>query len=145
MSKIAQTIHCHMALPFAIFGKSKNGNFWRTELRTSYGGLKVSEFNQEFISEICSDNNLDVKTNFFDFLDFCLVFPLLDETPWCAHLTRSRWWFLQGPTYFQFSTTCKSLTYFGQKKIVWNHKLYQEAFEAWKGPTVSAKINWTCV
>ena len=23
----------------------------------------------------------DVKTNFFDFLDFCLVFPLLDETP----------------------------------------------------------------
>ena len=28
----------------------------------------------------------------------------------------------------------KNMTYFGQKKIVWNHKLYQEAIEAWKSP-----------
>ena len=28
----------------------------------------------------------------------------------------------------------KDMTYFIQKKIVWNYKLYQEAFEAWKGP-----------
>ena len=47
------------------------------DVQTSYGGLKVSEFNQEFNSEVK-----------------------------------------------------KNMTYFGQKKIVWNYKLYQEAFEA---------------
>ena len=34
------------------------------DVQISYGGLKVLEFNQESISEICSDNNIGVESKF---------------------------------------------------------------------------------
>ena len=51
---IANFAICHCHLPF--LASLEMANF---DIQTSYGGLKVSEFNQEFISEV---QNYQFKT-----------------------------------------------------------------------------------
>ena len=49
-------------------------------------------------------------------------------------------WKMESLKHFKLQTN-KNMTYFGQKKIVWNHKLYQEAIEAWKALLSTHKNN----
>ena len=70
--------------------------------------------------KICSDNNLDVKTNLFDFLDFCFLFPLLDETPWCAQVSNSfEAWFCCQTAFMLISVNRASLHHKTQNLLWW--------------------------
>ena len=65
---IATFAICHCHLPF--LASLEMANF---DVQTSYGGLKVSEFNQEFISEV---QNYQFKKNRsqINHLQFCIFF-----------------------------------------------------------------------